>query len=163
MISDEYKKQLSLMQSNNKFKGGLHDYEEVFNFIKKESPDSVLDFGCAQGNLINQLKADFVDISFFGYDPGVEKFKILPDFKIECLISNDVIEHIEPEFLDITLEKINNLFTKSARLVIACYPAKKLLPDGRNAHLIVETKDWWLEKIRGIFTDCSIENITVIE
>jgi hypothetical protein len=30
---------------------------------------------------------------------------------------------------------------------IACYPAKKHLPDGRNAHLIIESPDWWRTKI----------------
>ncbi len=163
MISEQYKKQLVLMQTNKKFRGGLHDYHEVFNFIKEENPASVLDFGCARGNLISQLKSDFPNISFFGYDPGVGEFEIFPNSKIECLISNDVIEHIEPEFLDITLKKINNTFIKSARLVIACYPARKLLPDGRNSHLIVENKDWWLEKIKSIFTECTIEDVTVTE
>jgi hypothetical protein len=30
---------------------------------------------------------------------------------------------------------------------IACYPAKKHLPDGRNAHLIVESPDWWRKQL----------------
>jgi hypothetical protein len=30
---------------------------------------------------------------------------------------------------------------------IACYPAKKHLPDGRNAHLIVESPAWWREQL----------------
>jgi hypothetical protein len=30
---------------------------------------------------------------------------------------------------------------------IACYPAKKHLPDGCNAHLIVESPAWWREQL----------------
>jgi hypothetical protein len=39
------------------------------------------------------------------------------------------------------------LFNKNAFLIIATSPAKKFLPDGRNAHLIVETPGWWKERI----------------
>ena len=38
-------------------------------------------------------------------------------------------------------------FDKNAFLIIATSPAKKFLPDGRNAHLIVETPGWWKDKI----------------
>ena len=31
--------------------------------------------------------------------------------------------------------------------VIATGPAKKILDDGRNAHLIQEGPDWWLPKL----------------
>jgi hypothetical protein len=49
--------------------------------------------------------------------------------------------------IDDTLKIINTLFTKSAFLLIASYPAKKHLPDGRNAHLIIESFDWWKTKL----------------
>ena len=163
MITDEYKNLLHQMQSKNRFKNGLKDYEDVFNFIKTESPLSIIDFGCSQGILIKKIKEEFPHIDCIGYDPGVIEYEVFPNSAVECLISNDVIEHIEPKFLDITLEKINMLFTKSARLIIACYPAKKNLPDGRNAHLIIEKPDWWLEKIKIIFNDCEIQNSVIIE
>jgi hypothetical protein len=57
------------------------------------------------------------------------------------------LEHVEPEMIDSTLKIINTLFTKSAFLLIASYPAKKSLPDGRNAHLIIESFDWWKTKL----------------
>ena len=33
-------------------------------------------------------------------------------------------------------------------LRIDTIPARKKLPDGRNAHLILESDAWWLDKIR---------------
>jgi len=82
-----------------------------------------------------------------GYDPGMPEFENLPDDKFEVLISTDVLEHVEPEMIDNTLQAVNNLFTKSCYLLIASYPAKKYLPDGRNAHLIIESFEWWKDKI----------------
>ena len=40
---------------------------------------------------------------------------------------------------------------------IACYPAKKKLLDGRNAHLIVEDPAWWREQI------LSHMNVTIVD
>ena len=56
------------------------------------------------------------------------------------------------------------MFTKSAFLLIASYPAKKSLPDGRNAHLIIERFDWWRTKLE-TFIDGKIvrEDSTVVQ
>jgi hypothetical protein len=35
--------------------------------------------------------------------------------------------------------------------VISLVPAKKTLPDGRNAHLILQTPDWWRDKLSSYF------------
>jgi hypothetical protein len=47
-------------------------------------------------------------------------------------------------------------FSRAAFLIIACYPAKKILEDGRNAHLIVENCAWWMDKIQRQFDQCHI-------
>jgi hypothetical protein len=36
---------------------------------------------------------------------------------------------------------------KALYLVIATRPANAVLPDGRNAHLLVRSADWWLERL----------------
>jgi hypothetical protein len=38
-----------------------------------------------------------------------------------------------------------------AYIVIATRPAKNILPDGRNPHLIIEGKEWWREKLSKYF------------
>lgn len=157
MFTLQYKKQLETMQAKNAFKGKIPAYEEIYNFVSNVTPHSILDYGCAHGTLINKLKEDFPEILVVdGYDPGVKEYENFPNRKYEVLISNDVLEHVEPEFLDMTLKRIEKLFTKNARLIIACYPAKKILPDGRNAHLIVESTDWWLDKIRATMLDSTV-------
>lgn len=163
MISDQYKQSLESLQSKNSFKGLLVKYDPVKEFVIKYSPSSILDYGCAKGNLVNQLRLDFPTTLVEGYDPGVFEFNKIKRSSYECLISNDVIEHFEPEFLDQTLTKMSNLYSVSAWLIIACYPAKKKLPDGRNAHLTVESPDWWLKKIKKTFVDSKIVMNEVVE
>jgi len=47
---------------------------------------------------------------------------------------------------------------------IACYHAKKHLPDGRNAHLIVESPEWWRDKIVNFMKVKIVsEQITVVD
>ncbi len=132
-------------------------------FIETYQPTSLLDYGCSQGSLIKQLKIDFPNIDIDGFDPAVPDFEVIKKQLYDCVISNDVIEHIEPVFLDQTLKHMQELFKNYAWFVIACYPAKKLLPDGRNAHLIIESTDWWLDKIKDIFNNSRIIHYEVVE
>jgi len=164
LITKEYQQNLKLLQKANKFKGLLVKYDPVKNFVQQYQPESILDYGCAKGKLLEQLKSDFPEIrTINGYDPGVPEFENIPLDSYDCLISNDVIEHFEPEFLDQSLRHMNTLFTRSAWLIIACYPAKKSLPDGRNAHLIVQPPEWWCERVAECFTDCRVVYNAVVE
>lgn len=156
MISDEYKKLLQTMHVT-KFLSGTVKYEIIHEFVREYRPYNILDFGCAKGDLINELRKNFPRIQpIDGYDPAVEEFSTPPSRVYDCLISNDVIEHIEPEFLKDTLRYMESLFNRYAWFIIACYPAKKNLPDGRNAHLIVEQPSWWLNILENTLTDSRI-------
>lgn len=147
LINDDYKRQLQEMHLNpKKFANGTKKLKAVRPFLEKYKPQSVIDFGCSHGGLITAIQENF-SMEVAGYDPGVPKYEMLPTTSFDCLVSTDVLEHIEPEMLDDTLKTINKMFAKSAFLLIASYPAKKHLPDGRNAHLIIERFDWWKTKL----------------
>jgi hypothetical protein len=45
------------------------------------------------------------------------------------------------------MSDLRDLAKRAVFLVVATRPAKKVLADGRNAHLIVEPASWWLPKI----------------
>lgn len=157
MITDDYKKQLQQLHAKKNFKEKNMWYDDIKKFLEKETPSSIIDFGCSHGNLIQKIKTDFPSIEVVdGYDPGVTEFENKPIRTYDTLVSTDVIEHIEPKHLDETLSYIESLFNKSAWVIIACYPAKKYLPDGRNAHLTVETPDWWISKINATMPNSKI-------
>jgi hypothetical protein len=61
----------------------------------------------------------------------------------------DVLEHIEPEYLDNVLDHLATLTEAVALLSIHTGPAVKTLTDGRNAHLTQQPMDWWLPKLWG--------------
>lgn len=150
LIDTEYQKQLNRMHEQGKFNNGAKAYKIVENFINEYAPASLLDFGCGKGALIAEIKKIHPHILTQGYDPGNPNFDILPSKTFDAVISTDALEHIEPSYLDDTLRIIANKIERCGFFRIACYPAKKKLPDGRNAHLIVKLPDWWRNKIETV-------------
>lgn len=96
-------------------------------------------------NLAKNLKAAH-KLQYQAYDPGVPRFskEPLPAQMVACI---DVLEHIEPEYLDRVLDHLSALTEGVVFLSIDTGPAQKVLSDGRNAHLIQQPMSWWLPKV----------------
>jgi hypothetical protein len=150
LINSEYQKQLNRMHAAGKFNNGIKAYRIVEQFFKDHQPTSVMDFGCGKGALIAGVKELHPEIVSEGYDPGNPKFAKLPNRTFDAVVSTDALEHVEPAYLDETLRMIRSKMERCGFFRIACYPAKKKLPDGRNAHLIVELPEWWHVKIETV-------------
>jgi cyclopropane fatty-acyl-phospholipid synthase-like methyltransferase len=146
MISDEYRSILQELNGKENFGKRKKLPKFLDSIIDFNKPKSILDFGCGTGSLVGALRNKYSEIQIEGYDPGNEKFSnTFENEKFDLIISTDVLEHIEPLNLDPTL---NFLKLKSNKFyhLIALSPSRVFLPDGRNAHLIIESKDWWKEK-----------------
>lgn len=159
LISNSYKSLLESLYETHFFSGGIFKLGVVSEHIDSEI-SSIIDFGCGRGELLNEIKNHRPSLDVYGYDPGVKQFENVPTTPADMLISLDVLEHIEPEFLEDNLRLIDSLFTKKAFLVIASYPAGKILPSGHNAHLIVEDDSWWEEKIKKCISGQITEKIS---
>jgi hypothetical protein len=80
------------------------------------------------------------------YDPAVPGWDEKPD-SAQLVCSIDVLEHIEPELIDNVLDDLQGLVEFFGFFTIHTGPAKKVLSDGRNAHLIQEGPEYWLPKL----------------
>jgi hypothetical protein len=69
----------------------------------------------------------------------------------DVVVCADVMEHIEPECLDDVILHIRALAKQYAIFVIATQPSKKIMDDGRTAHLIVEGSGFWFAKLSSLF------------
>lgn len=145
MISKEYQKILKKIHETSPFGKRAKYPKHLTGFISSINPKSIIDFGCGKGRLVEKLKQEYPEISIRGYDPGNKNFSDPINDQVDLIMSTDVLEHIEPIYLEETLEFLS---TKSRYVyhLIACCPAKLILPDGRNAHLIIEDRDWWRQK-----------------
>jgi hypothetical protein len=147
IIDPEYQAQLAIMHSQGQFVRGGKTLKSVRPFLEKYQPTSVLDFGCGHGALMASIQETYPNMRVEGYDPGNPAHNRVPKRSFDAVVSADVFEHIEPGHLAETLRMIGDKMIVAGWFRIACYPAKKHLPDGRNAHLIVESPAWWREHL----------------
>jgi len=137
LISEEYRKLNRQLHDSHPGYGGGFKWAD---FIKGFATGTVLDYGCGKGRL-SSLIPDVIE-----YDPAIEGKDALPE-PADTVVCVDVIEHVEPEYLDNVLKHLISLTKQRMLLVIACRPGNKYLPDGRLAHLIVEDEEWWQRKL----------------
>lgn len=123
-------------------RGGRHA-ARVLQLLREFNATTVLDFGCGKGG----LKAALPNVDIREYDPAIPG-KDTPPEPAHILVCTDVLEHIEPDCLDDVLSELARLTLKVGHLVIATQPDQtKLLPDGRNPHLIVQPATWWKDRL----------------
>jgi cyclopropane fatty-acyl-phospholipid synthase-like methyltransferase len=152
MISKSYLKELSLLHADKSrpdgFGGKVKGLGKFKKYMELWQPETLLDYGCGKGNILNALQTEYPDTKFTGYDPAVQEYSATPESRFDLVFSCDVLEHIEPAYIDKVLKHINDLARINIWLRIDTMPARKHLSDGRNAHLILESPDWWERKIQ---------------
>ena len=148
LISPDYRAQQMALHAAPRGYGGKGDKwaDGVIQVADHYDCHSILDYGCGQGSLKRAIQEKTDRFAIREYDPAIPGKDALPMFA-DLVSCTDVIEHIEPELLDTVLRHIRSLSRKAAFVVIATRPSNKVLPDGRNAHLTVESDDWWRERL----------------
>jgi hypothetical protein len=127
----------------------------VAKMIDQYKVDTLLDYGAgARLTLIKTIAEQRLvsrKFDYRAYEPAIEMYAKSPE-PAEMVACIDVLEHIEPDYLDNVLNDLKRVTQKIGLFTIACGPAGKMLSDGRNAHLIQEPPEWWLPKITDRFT-----------
>lgn len=156
-VLQELIKQYQKMHLSEKtFAGGLHNdfVSEICDLVGRHRPKTLLDYGSGKGRqylhkvrgeVRHQYKA--WDIIPDCYDPGVPAFSKKPDHPYDGVICTDVAEHIPESEVPWFLTDVISYCTKFVFFVIFVEPAKKSLPDGRNAHLTVRPPTWWTTQL----------------
>jgi SAM-dependent methyltransferase len=147
-VSEEYQAQLRGLHATPGWGSSAGIPEMAQRCIAQFAPASVLDFGCGKGNVTRSLRARYPGIAVSGYDP-MDPATSLPE-EVDMVFSKDVLEHVEPERLEAVLSDLWRRTRKVQYHLIACHKAIHYLPDGRNAHLIIETADWWQRLFRAM-------------
>jgi len=113
---------------------------------------SVLDYGCGNGAMRKELTKIFNIVDVTGYDPFHPDWRGMKDPGMHDITTCfDVMEHVEQQCVDNTLKYIAERTRYAAMFAIALVEAKKMLPDGRNAHITLKSAPWWLNKINQYF------------
>ena len=153
MITENYKQQnAELHRTAVEYgSGGGRWAPVVMNMCMENKTQDVLDYGCGKASLHMQLP-----FGIQNFDPAIPKYAQLPA-PADIIVCTDVMEHIEPEFTDAVLDDLKRLMLKEGLINIACKEAQRILPDGRNAHLVTEDGRWWYEKFQERFKIKSVQ------
>lgn len=153
-VSESYLQQLRQLHASKDGFGRTRRIPELLlEAVQRHGVRSLLDFGCGKGAMVELLRESLPGVQVRGWDPAFHAPDELPD-DVDMIVSTDVLEHIEPEALDATLRDLRARCRHQYHL-IACHRAATLLPDGRNAHLVVEAPDWWQQRFLEL--GCTIE------
>jgi hypothetical protein len=167
MLGDLYKQAheegLKNREAAQVFPGNsLADHVELVRTLaQRTGAKTMLDYGCGKAQL---YKARDIRLpggtmipgvrEFWGvdevrlYDPGVGEYAQRPDGQqFDGLVSTDVLEHIPEEDIPWVLAECFAFARRFVYMNIASYPAKRILPNGWNAHVTIRPPQWWREQI----------------
>lgn len=125
--------------------GGWKHAVELARLAGSLQARSILDYGCGQGTLKTAFASSPINV--YEYDPAIPGKDARPTAPADIVVCTDVMEHVEPQFIDAVLADIRALTRTLSYICIATRPANKFLADGRNAHLTVRDGDWWSKRV----------------
>lgn len=145
MLSETYRQQLAkLHEDKPDFGTSSVMYVPILRqVIKQFQPEELLDYGCGKMALKDALG---IADGYVGYDPAIPGVDA-PPTPTDMVVCTDVLEHVEPEYLDTVLDDLRRVTKQVGFYAVHTGAALNHLPDGRNAHLIQEPPKWWLPKI----------------
>jgi hypothetical protein len=147
LITHDYLKLNSEMHSSHAGYGsaGWQWIGPIIYFMRSAGAKTVLDYGAGKATLAAWMPSEY---PVTNYDPVTFPDEPAPQDFLVCL---DVLEHIEPDCLDDVLRHMRSKTKRAGLLVISTREANKTLKDGRNAHLIVQPKEFWIPRVQQFF------------
>jgi hypothetical protein len=147
LISEDYRRmQQQLHEDPNYGMASVMYAPLVAQVIEGVGAQEMLDYGAGKGRLGSALRQHIKrPLLIRHYDPAIPAWSARPqacDF-VACI---DVLEHIEPASLDHVLDDLQRVTARVGIFTVHTRAAIKVLPDGRNAHLIQQPASWWLPK-----------------
>jgi len=144
-----------MQDQNEKFHIQKEDYGSfghrwrlgISALIKKYNIKSIIDFGAGKKTLEKSIGHE---ISIQSYDPAFDSLNpnLIP---ADLLVCTHVLEHVEPEYLQSTLDYLSSLTNKAFLLVMDNGVSGKILPDGTESNLIQKDMNWWESQINKSF------------
>lgn len=143
LISENYRLQNAQKHRESTAYGSHGDdvVAKVRELARNIGANTILDYGCGKRGLERAL-----GYAICNYDPAIPGCEAPPE-PADLVVCTDVLEHIEPECIDDVLDDLRRVTKNIVMFTVSMIEANKHMPDGRNAHLIVQPATWWLPKI----------------
>jgi tetratricopeptide (TPR) repeat protein len=126
--------------------------------IEKTGASTLLDYGCGKGKQYEWRDFELPGVGrvssaqdYLGverircYDPGYAPHSALPEGRFDGVIATDVLEHCPEEDLEWIIAEMFSFARRFVFANVASYPARKVLPNGQNAHITQRSPKFWRE------------------
>lgn len=128
--------------------------DPIAKLVRQHPTRTILDFGSGKGSLYEDApnypqgsrykrRREWGGAVVTCYDPCYQPFSDPIEDRYDGVICTDVLEHIPEEDIGWFVDDLFNHARHFVYVVAACFPAKKHLPDGTNAHCTVQPPSWW--------------------
>lgn len=150
LISEAYRETQKELHKNAAYGVASVEFAPlVASIMNQLGVRELLDYGAGKQRLAMALRDGAMvrhRFDYRPYEPADDTCSASPE-PAEMVTCIDVLEHIEPEYLEDVLDDLQRLTRKVGLFTIHCGAARKVLPDGRNAHLTQQPMRWWLPRI----------------
>ncbi len=119
---------------------------QVCTIVDTIKAASLLDYGCGQGSLGRTLGILRPRLRIAEYDPAIPGKDAVPMFA-DLVVCTDVLEHVEEDCLDAVLADLGRLARRQLFIVVSTVPTEKTLSDGRQAHITLHPREWWIDRL----------------
>jgi hypothetical protein len=123
---------------------------------------SILDYGSGKGKQYAtpvrlrdggayDTMQDYWDVDYIQcFDPSYPPYSTLPSGTFDGVVSTDVLEHCPEDDIPWIVDEMFGFAKLFVFANIACYPARKRLPTGENAHCTIQPPAWWAQLVHGV-------------
>ena len=128
----------------------------IKQLIQRTGATTVLDYGSGKGQQYDPspLRVDGEGswegvLEYWGvdevvcFDPAYPPYSKPPSERFDGVVSTDVLEHCPEEDVPWIVDEMFSFARRFVFATIACYPARKRLPNGENAHITLREPEWW--------------------
>jgi len=149
-ISENYVAEQKRLHRNPKYGiASLQFAPLVKGLLRAGNCSSLSDYGAGKCKLWEAVAPAAPGVEYRPYDPAFPGYgPPRPGDLVTCI---DVLEHIEPNRLDAVLDELRSITCRLGLFTVHTGPAKKVLSDGRNAHLTQQPPQWWRERFESRF------------
>ena len=146
-ISNEYlASQVKLHQETNYGTASISHAPNIKEILLETGYKTLSDYGSGKKKLQKALfDLGMNEFEYFPFDPVFPEYGDPKPAQLVCCI--DVMEHIEEFYLNDILNELKKITINLCYFSIATVPAKKILNNGLNAHLIQQPARWWVPKL----------------
>ncbi|MGH9847968.1 MAG: hypothetical protein ACREEM_55485, partial [Blastocatellia bacterium] len=127
---------------------------DILALIRESGTLTLLDYGAGKGlgydsygsaDDSSAIKSNpaWPGVKVTCYDPGFAPFAKPYVGQFDGVICADVLEHIPDEDVPWVIDELFKSASKFVYASAACYPARKKLPNGENAHVTQQRPEWW--------------------